>query len=229
MAGDAGAAFEVDQVVLLAERDVVEHGKAERPDVDRAGANLAAGILAADWATRHASGSACCCGSRSLRRRGGRCRPAWRPSPRGAGGLLPCARRVRRRSWPGRSTCSRRWPAARVLRPRPAACAAASRARRNAQTSTFTPRRSQFCWTSSGFSRMKRRSSMGGRSRESGVRIRREVRQGVWRVRTRGVRWRGFRVGSRRGKTFRWGCGYCRRFGPSPTRARRRRARGRRC
>ena len=32
--GDAGAAFEVDQVELLAERDVVERWEAERPDVD---------------------------------------------------------------------------------------------------------------------------------------------------------------------------------------------------
>ena len=34
VAGDAGAAFEIDQVVLLGELDVVEHGEAEAADVD---------------------------------------------------------------------------------------------------------------------------------------------------------------------------------------------------
>ena len=48
VAGDAGAAFEIDQVVLLGQRDVIEHREAERPDVDLAAAQLLARVLAAD-------------------------------------------------------------------------------------------------------------------------------------------------------------------------------------
>ena len=59
VAGDAGAAFEVDQVVLLAElRRGRAAGNRTGATCDVAAAQLAAGVLAADAAHRDASGSA---------------------------------------------------------------------------------------------------------------------------------------------------------------------------
>ena len=48
MAGDAGAAFEIDEVVLLGERDVILDGEAEGADVGFAATELFAGVFAAD-------------------------------------------------------------------------------------------------------------------------------------------------------------------------------------
>ena len=130
VAGDAGAAFEIDQVVLLGQRDVILHRKAERPHVDVAAAQLLAGVLAADGRLRRASDSASRCGSPRPRPRAARCALRSSPSSREAAGLRPCGPRARRRPSPGRSTCSPDWPAAKAPRSRPAASGAATPGRR---------------------------------------------------------------------------------------------------
>ena len=144
MAGDAGAAFEIDQVVLLGKLHVVEHGKAERPHVDLAAAQLLARVLAADRRL----------GMREIRHRvvdrarlGGQAAPC-------APGSRSFSSRSRRPSSlrASRSASSFAWPIdlLTTFACRESSSTSACSFRRcdssstNRATSTFTPRRSQF-------------------------------------------------------------------------------------
>ena len=133
VAGDAGAAFEIDEVVLLGELHVVEHGEAERPHVDVAAAQLLAGVLAADGRLGMRQVRHRVVDRAGLGRRADRCAacicvlllaqpPAFVLAGLALGVVLRLADRL----------ADRRSPAATAPRPRPAACAAAIPARRTA-------------------------------------------------------------------------------------------------